>query len=313
MDKKISAILIVGDSRPRGQAALDALYAQTIPEAMEIIVFDLQNHPHPPLVTREQITTRYILARNEMDWARARAEGVRCASTPIVAFIEDHCIVEPGWAHALVEAHHGPWACVGYAFTNPNPELYLARSVLMAEYGRWMHPVPAGPDHILPCGNVAYKRDLLLSLGDELEVLLTPDYALHQRLTQMGHSLYVASNARISHSSFAQLSNVVNASFIFCCILAANRARSQSWSKGKRIAYAIATPVISPTIAVLRLAVSLRRRRELWLSALMALPVILVKALSSALGEAFGYVAREGNWKDKFSHLELHMERIPAR
>jgi hypothetical protein len=43
-----------------------------------------------------------------------------------VAFIEDHGFPARDGAEKLIEAHVGPWAAVGYAFTNANPKSYLS-------------------------------------------------------------------------------------------------------------------------------------------------------------------------------------------
>jgi len=312
IEKELAAILVVGDCRARSQAALDSLYAQTIPDVMEIIVVDLACDA-PRLVTASQIQTTYLVPQEKISWAQARACAVSAAHAPVLAFIEDHCIAAREWAQALIEAHRGPWVCVGYAFTNPQPQNYLARAVLMAEYGLWLHPAEKGPIRIIPCGNISYKRDVLLALGNDLEFFLTPDFAVFQRLAQQGAEFYLEPRAQVAHYSLNVFPGLVSSSIVFCRLLGARRAQTQKWNWSKRFFYGLATPLVAPVISIGRMVVSLRHRRALWGAFIAALPIVFVKQISSALGEAIGYFFGSGSAEAELSHIELNVERIQAR
>ena len=73
--------------------------------------------------------------------AEARAAGVRAAAAPIIAFTEDHCFPEPGWAEALIRAHGEPWAAVGPAVLNANPRSAVSWANLLTEYVEWLRPI----------------------------------------------------------------------------------------------------------------------------------------------------------------------------
>ena len=308
--RELTAVLIIADDRTSGQVALDSLYAQTIADRMEIILYDMGHPGQPNLQLDDSIPTEYVLVPENESWAKIRAEGIRRAHTPIVAFLEDHCIAENQWADALVQAHQGPWACVGYAFTNPNPNDYLSRAGFIAELGLWMHPAQGGLASILPFGNVAYKRDLLLAFGDELEILLTPDLAMHERLLQMHLPLYVDANARVSHATMVRFGDMLLASFAVCRVMSAHRVQTQSWSLRKRLAYAALTPIMSPSFALLRLAVSPRHRRSHWIEVVSSLPVVLIRGICAALGESIGYAFGAGS-ASLLTDVELYKKRNP--
>ena len=146
----LSALVVVGPLRKRSQRVLDALCSQTAIDSMEIVILDLAPDGTPKLETSSSVNTIYIVLPETEPWSRARAEGVRRAKAPIVAFIEDHCIPAPEWAEGLIEAHKGPWATVGYAFANANPETYVSRACFIADYGLWAHPARHGPARHLP-------------------------------------------------------------------------------------------------------------------------------------------------------------------
>jgi hypothetical protein len=309
----LAALLVVGDSREHGQRALDSLYAQTIADSMEIIVVDLKTNNAPELSTSQHTaTTRYLTLGTKATWAEGRAVAARLASAPILAFIEGHCVAEPEWAAALVRAHEQPGAAVGYAFTNPHPESYLSRATLASKYGSWLHPTESRQARVLPCGNVAYKRDALLSLGDEMENLLTPDFVVHERFNQQGLGMYVESSAIVGHNSLVKLTDLLTSSFLFCRVLASKRADTQRWGRLKRVGYGLATPIVSPGVAVWRLFSSRGNVRGERGNLLTYLPVVLLKGAASALGESVGYLIGAGSSEIQFIKWELHVGRNRA-
>jgi len=94
------------------------------------------------------------------------------ARARIVAFGEDHCFPEPGWADALLEAHQGPHAVVAPVFLNANPGSTVSWCDFLIGYGAWMAPVAGGLRPFPPGHNSSYKRDELLAYGDRLEEAL---------------------------------------------------------------------------------------------------------------------------------------------
>jgi hypothetical protein len=308
----LAALLVVGNARESAQRALDALYDQTIADTMEIVVIDMQTRRAPPLALSSRAATRYVTGGPDMTLARARAMAVKVAHAPIAAFIEPHSTAAPTWAAAVVRAHREPWAAVGYAFTNPLPASYLSRAVIMSKYGRWLHPTSTRATRVLPNVNVAYKREVLLAMGEELESLLTPDFLLHERLNERGLPMCVESGALVANDSVIPVGRLISTSFVFCRILASRRARSLGWTRVHRIAHGLATPVVSPAVALWRL-VGARGRTAGGGSVFSYLPLVLLKDVASALGESVGYLIGEGSSEARFGDLELHTDRAGRR
>jgi len=304
----LSALLVIGNARESAQRALDALYAQTIASVMEIVVLDMKTRNVSPLSVSTRAATRYVTAGPDMTLARARATALRIATAPIAAFIEPHTTAAPTWAEAIVRAYRQPWAAVGYAFTNPHPDSYLARAVIMSKYGRWLHPTSSRATRVLPNVNVAYKRDVLLSMGEELESLLTPDFLMHERLSQRGLLMCVAADAIVANDSVIPVGRLLWTSFVFCRILASQRARVLGWSRMRRLAYGLATPAVSPAIAFWRLIAD-RGRSAGGGSLLMYVPMVVLKDVASAFGESVGYLIGAGSSEARFGDLELHTDR----
>ena len=131
-----------------GAAGLDrclrALEGQTGPAGLEIIVVDDGStddtssvaHAHGAAVIRHAANLGLAAARNS---------GIRAASAPIVAFLDDDCEPEPQWAQGLLDAYGEdvigvggvilPYARAGFMLgylTHHNPlaplEIELAKS-----------------------------------------------------------------------------------------------------------------------------------------------------------------------------------------
>ncbi|MBA2461465.1 MAG: hypothetical protein H0V45_06845 [Actinobacteria bacterium] len=225
------------------------------------------------------------------------------------AFIEDHCYPAPGWAEALLEAHQGEWAAVGYGFTNANPETWLSRAGMVGAYGPWMDPAPRGPVSVLPNGNVSYKRKVLLEFDSRLERLLTPDFSLLETLLKRGDRLFLESRAVAAHENFTDVRKVASAHFDFSRLFGARRAEAQQWGRARRAVYAALAPAGVPALSVLRLVRSLRGRTSLWPTVLAALPAYLVAQIAAGLGEASGYALGAGDTEESFTWIELGLPR----
>ena len=93
-----------------------------------------------------------------------RAVGLREASAPVVALVEDHGTPSPGWCAAVLEAHReAEAAAVGGAVENGVDRL-LNWAVYYCDFGRYQNPVPKGEVEFLSDSNVSYKREALWSV-----------------------------------------------------------------------------------------------------------------------------------------------------
>jgi hypothetical protein len=130
----LSVILVLGARRDRAAGALWSLLVQSVVERMEILLFDLAPGEPPPLPGSEHPAVRLSRLPPETLFSTAKAHGIRSAAAPVVAFVEEHCRVHPGWAAALLAAHEGPWAAVGAEVHNGNPEVAISRQIEVLNY-----------------------------------------------------------------------------------------------------------------------------------------------------------------------------------
>lgn len=150
--------------RPGGVRRLvGALAAQDLePERWEAIVVDDASGEDTAaalddVVARSECNIRAVHLDRNGGPARARNEGTLLAAAPVVAFIDDDCVPEPGWLRAMLGAFER------------NPELGVVQGLVRRPDGgagpwtlfreiTWETPWFEG------C-NIAYRRDVLLRAG----------------------------------------------------------------------------------------------------------------------------------------------------
>jgi Glycosyl transferase family 2 len=306
---EVSAAVVAGPCRSRVQRVVNALCAQTALQSMEIIIVDLAPSSVPRLTAASNATVVYLARSDITRWGQARMEAVKAARAPIIAFIEDHCFPARNWAERLIEAHEGPWAGIGYAFTNANPKSFVSRVAMLARYGMFVHPVRSGPARYISGNNVSYKRDILLGLGEGLEMLLDIDFNLQEELVRRNRGLFVEAGAIAAHQNYTSLRGECRTGRPYCRLLAAHRARVNAWGRLRRVLYGVLVPLGAPALRLTRLVRSLRRRRSLWTTFVFGIPMITVMYISDAFGEAAGYLFGIGEAEREVLRYELETER----
>jgi hypothetical protein len=237
--------------------------------------------------------------------SRARAAGVRAASSYLVAFSESHSFPEPNWAEALIAAHSGPWAAVGPAMVNPHRVGSAGWVDFLIDYGRWVPPVASGPVDDLPGHNSSYKRALLLDYGPELESMLDAEWILHRDLRHRGYALYLEPAAMTRHVSPSRLVPSLVQWFHYSRGFATSRSRD--WPGARRALYAAGSPLI--VLVRLRGVIAAMRRTGQARMIGRALPLAVLTLAASAAGELVGYAVGGGEGAEGTREYELHRDR----
>lgn len=252
---------------------------------------------------------RHVVISRDTQFDAARAAAVRAASAPYVAFTEDHSFPRPGWAAALVAALDEGFTVVGPVVENGNPTSQTSWGNFILEYGVWMPPGRRGEWAHLPGHNSAYRRDVLVALGDRLASLLEVESVLHWELARSGHRLAQEPRARTRHVNFSRFAPSVKLRFHGGRQFAANRAKD--WTLPTRLAYAAAFPVIAGVRLARSAAMVPSSARPA--TVLGALPLIGILVLVSSLGESVGYLTRRvGSSADFLSDIEHDRRRFLA-
>ena len=301
---RLSIVLACSDAYPTIAATLGYLRAQTGKESIELVLVACSKQALAlPENAVEGFQGCKIVEIGAFETiGQANAAGVRAASAPIVAFAEDHCFPEPGWAAALLRAHEGPWAAVGPVIANANPRSAVSWADYLIGYGPWADPTPSSEVDLLPGHNSSYKRDVLLGYGDRLEAMLASESVLHMDLRAHGERLYLSSDARAAHVNFSLTRSWLGVQVHNGRVFGA--ARAASWSLARRIVYAAASPLI-PVVRCWRAAGALlapgRPRRELP----RVLPALALGLSLDGLGQMLGYALGAGRSAARMADYEF--------
>lgn len=304
----LSIVLLTPDSYDTVGKTVELLGEQTVRERLEILIVA------PSEATLEPDTSgwscfarvRTVEVGEITSTAKARAEGVRQASAPIVVFAEDHSYPEPRWADALIRAHQNGWSAVGPDVLNANPTRMTSWADVFLS-GRKVEPVGGQVVEDLPGRNSSYNRELLLGYGPELDALLETETLLHWDLRANGHQLYLEPAARTSHVNHANLPDFVREHFYVGRLFAGSRSRR--WSRPRRLLYAAAAPAI-PAVRMRRILPEVRKSAARWNLLPGVLPPLLLGLAVSAAGEMLGYAFGIGPAARRIVDVEFHRDPV---
>ena len=304
----VSVIVVIGDCRERAERMLGAIASQSAAERIELIVVDASSHGAPDLSLPAGLKVKYVRARAGIMPGSARGDAIRFATAPVLAFLEEHCFPEEGWASAVIEAHRGDSAAVGYSFLNGSPDTYLYRSFFMAEYGPWGYPQAGGATSQLPGSNVSYKKEALVRFGERLTGLFEMEYLLQEGLRQRGARFCTEPKAVVSHECIASFWGFLYSHFLLGRIQAARRTQVFSWEFKRRLVVSLAAPVVLPWLQLYR-AWKVLRGHRLFSAWLYSIPITYLTRQFEAIGESIGLLAGAGDSGRSFAPRELNAAR----
>lgn len=300
----ISVILSTMGSLATLEQTIARLLDQTICGEMELVlVSPPQDEPWwmGALSNRFHNVQRVVIP-SFVSIAASYADGVRAASSAIVALGEDHCFPEPDWGAELVAAHRGDWAAVGPQVSNANPDSAVSRADFLIGYSPWSAPCQAGQREILPGHNSSYKRSVLIEFGDSLADWLQAETVLHYELVRSGHRLYLEPRARTAHVNFSRLSSWVGVQLMQGRVFASERRKD--WAVGRRLFFAAASPLI-PFVRLAKITREYYAVPRPTAAYLSTLPHLFLGLALDGIGQGMGYALGAGDTLDRISALEL--------
>jgi GT2 family glycosyltransferase len=198
---ELSIVVPTRDRAAMLSELLASLRAQTLHSSeFEVVVVDNGSLDGPPdFLQREEGPAVRLLTRSRGEGpAAARNDGWRAARAPLVAFTDDDCVVDPGWAGALLEAARAHPGAVVQGATSPRPD----QLHLLGPFSRTQE-VREGDPWYQTC-NILYPRALLERLGgfdtEGYPELGGEDTDLAWRAIESGTKTAFAPDARAFHA-----------------------------------------------------------------------------------------------------------------
>lgn len=263
---------------------LRALEAQGV--VLEVIVVDRLGEHVRHWVRKEHPGTRVIAVPGDATIPRMRALAIRAATAPAVAVIEDHVIVPPGWARAMLAALAGGADVAGGAVENAATGTWIDWAAFLCEYSATLPPLPAGPSDWLPGNNVIY-RTAVLRRHDAVLDEGRWENRLHDAIREGGTVLVMHPEIVVGHKMHYSFGLYMAQRYLYSRSYAG--ARRDGMPKAKRIIMGAAALVVLPPLMFLRTIGRIRAKRRHPRELMRSLPLLVPFCLSWGAGEAAGW------------------------
>jgi hypothetical protein len=310
---QISVVVIAGLQRERAEHCLASILSQKGLEEAEVLLFDTLKNGQPFLPRLDHPRIRKIEIKQPLTFNEIRAHAVTVAHGEIIAFLEDHALARQGWLQALLEDFHGQYSGVGGVPEILNPGRGVSDAATLLNYLDFSFVVNKTEAKALPGHNSAYRRDVLLSFGDQLPVLLSNEILLNWKMADAGHKMLIDPAVAFGHLNEEDFSILARSYYYWNRCFGHNRSLVYRWPRSRRLLQAIATPVV-PLLRCNRMLMTLLRSdraavpiflRNLW-------AIILIEYIA-ALGLAVGCLFGIGDAALRFSEYEFHYTGEPQK
>ncbi|MBW4708905.1 hypothetical protein KX928_14040 [Roseobacter sp. YSTF-M11] len=307
---KITFVMITDTTYEVCRRSLSYLLAQSALKDIEVIIagpsLDTINADHGELA---QFGAYQVIEVGDLrSTGHGLSEAVKAATTPLVAYIEEHGFSQSNLAEVLIkEFYTHKRRVIGWGMKPANPGL-VAWAHIYLQFGQVVAPMQAGPTKRIGGHHAAYERELLLSYGDDLEAALADESALHGHLVSRGIEIFMTGETVSGHGQVSDLRSLVVLEFLGQRSYATTRVRLMEWSMANRIVYTLGAPII-PFLRCIRSVHHIRRSgRGRQLLPQVIVPM-LIAACAGACGEAVGYILGAG--KDTLTRrLDIELDRF---
>ena len=279
-------------------ATLRSLDAQAERSRMQIIVVEAVGGETRRQLLAHRPEVEVIPVDVKKTIPSLRHLGVIQARGDLVAILEDHGEVDPGWAGALIEAHRASpsWGAVGGTVENGREGL-VNWAAFFCEYTAYMGPVHEGESTDLPGNNIAYKRPHLLRHAGELEQGRWESW-INDKIRLDGVPIASTNRAVVRHIKPFALGNFLVQRFHFARSYAGMRRVDQTLIR--RLIYGLGSAAL-PAILLIRVTRTVVAKKRFLGRFVACLPLIALFTTVGAIGEMVGYLVGPG---DSLSKVE---------
>jgi hypothetical protein len=269
---------------------LQALDAERSTAGLDVIVVDRLG-PELRSAVRERFPWAVVVpVSGDLPIPQMRAVGIERAQTPAIAVIEDHVIVRPGWARAMLAALTPATPVIAGGLENGATDTVADWAAFLCEYSQCLPPLPSGTVAWLPGNNTVYRREVVTRHLDLLRDGAWED-ELHRAIQGDGHPLTSRPEIVADHRKHFSVGEYAVQRFLYSRAYAGRRGGGAA---GRRAALA-AKSLALPVVLFLRISRRVAARRPYRRKLASTLPLLALFAVVWAAGELVGYVAGAGH------------------
>lgn len=200
-----------------------------------------------------------------------------------VAVIEDHVIVPPGWARAMLDARRSA-AVVGGGIRNLATERLVDWAAYLCEYSHMLPPLPVGPSDWITGNNTVYDRRLLETCRNVTHAGRWEGY-LHDHLRAEGIALMFRPDILAGHRKHYTVGEYFSQRYWYARSHAGARAVESRLPR--RLAFAVGTVLLPPVLLWRTVSRCLRKQvdhRLVW----RCLPLTMLFVVAWSAGDVVG-------------------------
>ncbi len=284
----LSVVIASYNAEQTIQGCLSSLQSQETDEVFEIIVVDSSTDRTAELVEEEHPEARLYHFPDRKFCGDARNVGLSVARGDIIALTDADCTAPRTWVNQILEAHRSPQLAIGGAIANAEPSGMVSWAAYFCEFSRWMPgSEPRWLDDIAGA-NMSYKKKAFDTYGSFIEGTYCSDSDFHWRLGRDGHRLWFVPQIVVSHHSIVRLREYVPHEFEHGSCFARVRMEAERFSRSRRLAYVVLSPLIP--LWILAKVARNNLRNSIYLSNFVrALPLVVLGVVAWSAGELVGY------------------------
>jgi len=204
MDGSTVSVVIPARNAESGIAGvLRSVFEQQLDAELDVVVVD-DGSSDDTTAMANQFPCRVVASpAGNGSPARARNLGARESRGDPIVFLDADCIAQPGWLHAILQAHAAGHAVVGGAIDLPQGLSFTARADYLCGFYLVHGQCPRGPVPHHPPPNLSFRRDAFFASGGFSEAW--PLYYTNEereplaRLRAMGESVFFEPDAAVQH------------------------------------------------------------------------------------------------------------------
>ena len=304
----LTIVLVADNQRERAQRMLRSVLQQDIADEIIIFVYDRAYKPTRDFTELNHPNVVYEAVGRKLTLGQLQKRATLTAATDIIAFIEEHVTVPPGWARETLRRHAEGYAGVTGSFIAGNPRHRFARILFSITYGTYILPQKSGVTRHMPGDNSSFIRAKLLKYGSEMEMLFNTDTLLIRRLLADGEKCYRAAELSLQHWNEHLFADGWRALFYWNQMYMCNLVTMENWTLRHRVARLLATPFV-PFVRLWRSYRQAQRNRVDVKQFIADAPVAFVYHSASALGCANGLLFGLQDSELEFTNCETGKPR----